>query len=128
MVLHCAHLIIYVVKDSFGVHGRCLYLKQCFISFLAKNLGGCLTFFQVYNSSFTARRLWNGTRLRSRPFVQSAWPCALNKAQFAADPGSKRNPCERWKGAYFVGVLDLIGCETDTLRLLSGLWALSSSN
>ena len=39
------------------------------------------------------------------PLVQSALPCALNTARFAAVPGSKRNPCERWQGALFIGVL-----------------------
>ena len=34
----------------------------------------------------------------------TAWPCALNTVQFAAVPGSKRNPCERWQGALFIGV------------------------
>ena len=41
------------------------------------------------------------------PFVQSASPCGLNTARFAVVPGSKRNPCERWRGVKLVGVLDL---------------------
>ena len=37
---------------------------------------------------------------------RTLWPCALlNTVQFAAVPGSKRNPCERWQGALFIGVL-----------------------
>ena len=39
------------------------------------------------------------------PFVQSAWPFALNMARIATAPGSMRNQCERWQGAKFVGVL-----------------------
>ena len=31
--------------------------------------------------------------------------CALNTVQFAAVSGSKRDPCERWQGALFIGVL-----------------------
>ena len=39
------------------------------------------------------------------PFVQSAWPCALNTARFASVPGSQHNPCEHSQGAKLVGVL-----------------------
>ena len=41
----------------------------------------------------------------SAPFVRSVWPCALNTVPFAAVPGAKRNPCKRWQGALFIGVL-----------------------
>ena len=47
------------------------------------------------------------------PFVRSVWPCALNTARFAAVPGSKRNPCERWQGALFIGVLTKLGVKLE---------------
>ena len=37
-------------------------------------------------------------------------PCGLNTTRLATVSSSKRNPCERWQGAKFVNVLDLLEC------------------
>ena len=52
------------------------------------------------------------------PFFQSAQPCGLNTARFAAVPGSNRNPCGRWQAFKLVGVLDLIGCPAKLKLML----------
>ena len=60
---------------------------------------------KLCRSVSTLEPLSYGPQIYGHPAVRSVWPCALNTVQFAADPGSKSNPCERWQGALFIGVL-----------------------
>ena len=62
-----------MVENYFDVLDRCLHLNKCFISSLAKNVGGCLTFPRAYIfitiANIQLRSLFRDGTVQSSPQV-----------------------------------------------------------